>query len=314
MDWGGILAPVCDWTLENGNGAVPGKIDKGYTTSNWANMVLNKQAVRECAALAHLFRDQLVLGFFGFVAPKINNSPDCKWRRFCNFVPKVWLKPKKLNGLRLLIDPADWSQTVIFEEIFLRSSYDLRKVTFTPSVIIDCGAHIGLFSLLSKSVFPNATVIAYEPNPVNAFFIRNQISRNKIDVTFYQLAVSTESKELNFVAINSHGGRLEGHGTDGCQSDTAPVYEVEVIDFCAAVKDIQPESLLLKMDVEGEERNLLPALVPVLPRQTALFFETHAGEAGWREAEQLLLSTGFEVENINARGLYYEGFACRGAV
>src|ERR1019366_9836044 len=77
MDWGGILAPVCDWTLENGNGAVPGKIDKGYTTSNWANMVLNKQAVRECAALAHLFRDQLVLGFFGFVAPKINNSPDC---------------------------------------------------------------------------------------------------------------------------------------------------------------------------------------------------------------------------------------------
>ena len=278
------------------------------------NMVLNKQAVRECAGLGSLFRDQLMLGFFGLVAPKINNSPECKWRRLYNFIPKVWLKPKKLNGLRFLIDPADWSQTVIFEEIFLRSSYDLRKVTFIPNIIIDCGAHIGLFSLLAKSVFPNATVIAYEPNPVNAFFIRNQISKNKIDVTFHQLAVSTESTELNFVAINSHGGRLEGHGTDSCQSDTASVYEVKVIDFCAVVKDIRPESLLLKIDVEGEERNLLPALVPLLPQQTALFFETHSGETGWREAEQLLLSNGFQVENINARGLYYDGFACRGAV
>ena len=129
---------------------------------------------------------------------------------------------------------------------------------------------------------------------------------------FYQLAVSTESNKLNFVAINSHGGRLEGHGTDGCQSGTAPVYEVKVIDFCAAIKDIRPESLLLKMDIEGEERKLLPALVPMLPRQTALFFETHSGETGWREAEQLLLLNEFRVENINARGLYYDGFAFRG--
>ena len=274
-------------------------------------MIVNKQAVRECAALGSVLRDQLMLGFFGFVAPKINNSLECKWRRFYKFVPKLWLKPNKLNGLGLLIDPADWSQTIIFEEIFLLSSYDLRKVTFTPSVIIDCGAHIGMFSLLAKSAFPNATVIAYEPSPVNAFFIRNQISRNKIDIMFYQLAISTESTELNFVAINSHGGRLEGHGTDGCHSDTAPIYKVKVIDFCAAVQDIRAPSLLLKMDIEGEERNLLPALVPLLPQQTALFFETHAGEAGWRDAERLLISNGFQVENISARGMYYDGFASR---
>jgi FkbM family methyltransferase len=276
-------------------------------------MVLNRQAVRECAALGNLFRDQLMLGLFGFVSPKINNSPECRWRRLSSFVPKVWLKPKKLNGLSLLIDPADWSQAVIFDEVFLRSSYDLRKVTFTPGTVIDCGAHIGLFSLLARSAFPNATVIAYEPNPDNASFIQHQISRNNAHIAFHQVAVSTESKKLNFVAINSHGGRLEGHGTDGAQSHTAPVYEVKVIDFCAALKDIGPESLLLKMDIEGEERNLLPALVPVLPKRTAIFFETHAGEAGWRQAERLLLSNGFQVENINARGPYYDGFACRGS-
>jgi FkbM family methyltransferase len=280
-------------------------------TTKFYKMTINKQSIFDCASLGVGFIDKLTLGFFGFVAPKINNSPECELRKIAAVIPKMWLKPKRINGLQLLIDPADWSQTLIFDEVFIRLSYDLRKVPFTPSVIFDCGAHIGLFTLLAKSTFPEASLIAYEPNPNNADFVRKQILKNKLEVVFNESAISTESKELDFVAINSLGGRLKGHEVDGIKVDSAPTYRVKTVDFSVEMKKIRPQSLLLKMDIEGEERSVLPAIMPLLPKQSAIFFETHSGEAGWLEAERLLRSNGFSVEQLTARGLYFDGFACR---
>lgn len=275
--------------------------------------MLNRQAVRECAALGETFRDKITLGLFGLVAPTINNAGRRRWRLISSLLPNVWLKPRRLKGLRLLIDPADWSQTVIFDEVFLKGSYDLAKVKFQPDVIIDCGAHIGLFSLLARSNFPNADLVIYEPNRGNASFIHNQIAGNGLDAAFHQSAVSTCPGEVDFVAVNSHGGRLQGHGTDGVSSDRSSIYKVKVVDFCAELRRMRPASLLLKMDVEGEERNLMPAILPSLPLETAIFFETHSGQLGWRDAEELLMADGFRVEKISDRGMYCDGFACRDA-
>ena len=89
------------------------------------------------------------------------------------------------------------------------------------------------------------------------------------------------------------------------------MYTVRAVDFTSVLRDIEMDSLLLKMDIEGEERNVLPAIMPLLPRRTALFFETHHGEEGWSEIEGVLTRNGFMVEQINARGLYCDGFASR---
>jgi FkbM family methyltransferase len=275
-------------------------------------MSFNKQSAEAYAMLGANFFDRWKLWSCGLIVPQRDKSSERRWQLFSRLVPKVWLKPGRLKGLKLLIDPTDWSQTVIFEEVFLHSSYDMRKVKFSPKVIIDCGAHIGLFSLLAKSTFPQAAVVAYEPNPQNAEYVRSQISKNGLDISLNEKAVSTESKELEFVAINSHGGRLKGHSVDGIKEDSANRYTVKTIDLYTELKTLQPDSLLIKMDIEGEERVVMPKILPLLPRQTAIFFETHAGDAGWKEMEQLLISNGFQVENLTARGLYYDGFASRG--
>ena len=156
-------------------------------------MALNK--IMPCASLGSSLKDKLVLALFGLMATRQDLSRKRWWRIFVLVVPKVWLKPKKLNGLRLLIKPTDWSQTIIFEEVFLQSGYDLNKVTFTPEVIFDCGAHIGIFSLLAKSKFPRARLVAYEPNPQNIQLIRRQITNNDLDVELIESAVSTEAKD-----------------------------------------------------------------------------------------------------------------------
>lgn len=267
-------------------------------------MEVNK--VKSYAALGGCLKDKLVLALVGLMAPRQDMSGKRWWRLFDQIVPGVWLKPKKLNGLRLLIKPADWSQTIIFEEIFLQMNYDLDKVTFTPEVIFDCGAHIGMFSLLAKSKFPGARIIAYEPNPQNAAIIRSQIARNGLDVTLVESALSTEKKELGFVWSNSHSGKLLHDDAN------AHICKVSVVNFIEIVKELHPSSLLLKMDIEGEESVVMLELVPLMPKRSALFFETHSGEPGWNEMQALLTGNGFQVKKINARGQFYDGFACRG--
>jgi len=266
-------------------------------------MALNK--IMACASLGNSLKDKLALALFGLIAPRSEWSRERWWHVFPSAIPQMWLRPKKLNGLRLLISPTNWSQTVIFEEVFLRGNYDLSKVRFTPEVIVDCGAHIGMFSLLAKSAFPSARHIAFEPNAENAQLMRRQITENEVDIELIESAISIEATELMFTASNSHSGRLLRN------EYSCGAYKVGVVNFPETIKQMQPASLILKMDIEGEERNVFPVLMPSLPRKCALFFETHFGEEGWREIETLLSSNGFQVEQMNARGQCFDGFAYR---
>ena len=70
------------------------------------------------------------------------------------------------------MDPKDISHMMVFEEIFVEKVYNLDLVLFKPDYIIDCGAHIGIFTTLAASRFPSAKVIAFEPNPDNIFFFK----------------------------------------------------------------------------------------------------------------------------------------------
>lgn len=256
-------------------------------------------------------RERAMFRLFGLITRAAGSSRFPRVRDFVRLFPTIWLRPRLLGGLRILINPVDDSQTVIFDEIFLEDNYDLTKVPFEPSVIIDCGAHIGMFLLLAKARFPSARFIAYEPNYQNASLIRRQLSRNQLDIEFHEAAVSTRSSRSNFLAINSHGGRLSSSNRGDIQFAEFDEFTVDVLDFNAEIERLRPHSLLLKMDIEGEERDVLPAIMQALPVQTALFFETHFGDQGWEEMETLLRSWGFEVERINSRGLFCDGFALR---
>ena len=54
----------------------------------------------------------------------------------------------------------------LFEQVFLRGDYDI-DFKFHPQIIVDAGAHIGLFSILMKNRFPGARIICIEPDKNN---------------------------------------------------------------------------------------------------------------------------------------------------
>lgn len=226
-------------------------------------------------------------------------------------VSRVRLRPTRLAGYELLVNPSDTGHTCVVEEFFVPPvCYDLSLVGFEPAAVIDCGAHIGLFTMLARRRFPSVAITAFEPNPENVAWLRENLRRNRVEgVAAIAAAVSanTGRAAFGYTRNQSESGRLGE--PDPEISDRG--IDVEVVDLPAFVRRLAPESLVLKMDIEGEEERLIPALLPALPSRCAIFFETHRGRDGWAAVFGALTAGGFAVRLLNARDAFIDGFALR---
>ncbi len=228
-----------------------------------------------------------------------------RWSR--RLFPHIWIRPSKLKGLSVRIDPGNMSHFAIFEEVFMAGVYDLEAVPFTPDAIVDCGAFEGYFTLLAAAKFTGVPIIAFEPSDRNLAGLRANLEGNGLGADVRAAAVSTTDGEAAFSGTGC-GGHL---GTEGPGSIRVPV-----TNLCRVIRELHAERLLLKLDIEGEEALLLPALMPVLPRQCALFFEWHQGREEYQRAVSLLEAHGFVTsltrENIPDNGhLCIDAFAHR---
>ena len=221
--------------------------------------------------------------------------------------PHIWIRPSRLHGLSVRINPGELTQFVIFEEAFIEGIYSLDAVTFAPEAILDCGAFEGYFSLLAAVRFPGVPITAFEPNVRNLDGLRANAQRNHLAVDLRAAAVSTTDGAAPFSGAG-FGGRLGAANGDSVL--------VEVTDLRRVVAALNTERLLLKLDIEGEEATLLPALLPVLPRQCAIFFEWHQGRAEYERAAALLAADGFATSltrqnRLDDGTVYIDAFAQR---
>ncbi len=221
--------------------------------------------------------------------------------------PYFWVGPDCLHGLRVRIDPADLSQFVIYEEVFIDRVYQMDRVGFVPDAIVDCGAYQGYFSLLAHARFSTATIVAFEPNDRNYEGLVANINRNQLAIDPRAEAVSTSDGTATFSG-GGCGGRLTTADVDAVV--------VKVTDLRRVIAELQPQRLLLKLDIEGEEARLLPALLPALPSRCAIFFEWHHGADAYHHAAAVLAAHHFTTtltrENrVDGDTVFIDAFAQR---
>jgi len=225
-------------------------------------------------------------------------------RGFRWLFPTLTLHPRELGGMSLVLNPADIYVLLIYDELFISRIYDFSSVPFVPDTVIDCGAFTGFFSLLAKARYPTAQTVAFEPHPDNFAAMIVNFERNELKIDARNQAVSDKECEMSF-----SGDGVAGHITSEFARDGR---QVEVVDLCKILTDLSPTRLLLKLDVEGEEELLIPAIMPLLPDVCAVFFESHNGEAGYAAIEQLFLRAGFAVHRNRSHGeLYVDAVAIR---
>lgn len=156
-----------------------------------------------------------------------------------------------------------------YKEIFLSEIYKFTSIK-EDIIIIDCGANIGLATIYFKIHFPQAKIVAFEPDPnifkalkqnASAFGDDNIFCRNE--------AVANQDATLNFWLEGGHSGMIT-NDTDG--KKTAPVKAIRLKSFLSGFENIT----FLKIDIEGEEINVIPDIAEELKKVDYLFLEYHS--------------------------------------
>ncbi len=176
------------------------------------------------------------------------------------------------------------------EEIFETEIYKFQTQDEIP-YIIDCGANFGLSILYFKKLYPNAKIIAFEPDKKIFETLKKNIQYfpNHEDIEIHETAVWTEDSQLKFYADGSLAGSIV---TDYSERNL-----VEIIEAVDLKKYLTRKISFLKIDIEGAENKVIFDIAPHLHFVDKLFLEFHGLKNERQNLDKilsLLTSCGFE--------------------
>lgn len=187
-----------------------------------------------------------------------------------------------------------------FQEIFIEEVYK-QKLSSRP-FIIDCGANIGLSVIYLKQLFPDAEIIAFEPDEENFGLLQKNIeSFNYQNVLALKEAVWTENTTLQFASEGSMSSRI-GSGSSG---NTVQVKAIRLKDYLNRAVDF------LKIDIEGAEFEVIKDVADELHFVNNLFLEYHGSFTQNSELNLILLlltEKGFSYYMKEATSVYDNPF------
>jgi FkbM family methyltransferase len=137
----------------------------------------------------------------------------------------------------------------VFHERDYRPPSGAGHVLAQPRNIVDLGANIGLFGVFAAAQWPEAEILAFEPDPANAAVHEQTISSNGLQGRWKLIRAAAGAADRH--AAFATGQIALSHLSDG--QDDGPTIEVPVRDVLARVANAD----LLKMDIEGGEWEIL---------------------------------------------------------
>ncbi|MBE7176474.1 MAG: FkbM family methyltransferase [Mucilaginibacter polytrichastri] len=234
-----------------------------------------------------------------------------------SFIKKNFSRESKGKLLHLLVYPAllyyKWVKNM---PIYLRrGSSDIRVFYHTliekefanpcniedPAVIIDAGANIGLTALMFARKYPDAKIIAIEPESSNfGMLIRN--TRNHENVTCIKKGLWSSDANLKIENPESeHWGFITTEVPDDESYDLSGI-SVDTLLKRYAITDID----LFKIDIEGSEQEVFSKNPETwLPKTKWIVIELHAVRQCEKVVTETLGRYNFELVHVNGENRYY---------
>lgn len=155
----------------------------------------------------------------------------------------------------------------IFWQCFVKNQYDIRQhpqysrlldfykqcldAGVTP-LIIDCGANIGLSTLALHQMFPNADVIAVEPNNAN-FELLQENTAHLSNIHPVRGGVWDKSTHLQIINPDGAPTTFIVEEVDQENRNTLRAYTIdELCDMAGSNHAL----MIVKIDIEGSQKNL----------------------------------------------------------
>jgi FkbM family methyltransferase len=128
-------------------------------------------------------------------------------------------------------------------------SYDPRIPRFNPGTVVDVGAHIGMASLLFHQRYPEARIIAVEPEAANFAALVRNVSPYK-NILPVQAALWKEDGEVRLGKSTAHPKGAFAIAEDGDQ-------RVRAVTMDTLMKETGLNTIdFLKIDIEGAEKDV----------------------------------------------------------
>ena len=151
-----------------------------------------------------------------------------------------------------------------FDEIFIEQVYKMDLIN--KPYIIDCGANIGLSVIYMKQLYPDAEIVAFEPDKKNFALLEKNINAfGYQNVTLRNEAVWNENSIISFWNEGSMSSKI----SDNNDLNTIKVKAIKLRDL------INREIDFLKIDIEGAEFIVLSDISDQLHFVKNMFIEYH---------------------------------------
>jgi len=152
----------------------------------------------------------------------------------------VWIRPRT-------------SDIDVLDQVFVGEAYDL-PFTIPAQLILDVGANVGYASIYFAKRYPNARIVAVEPEPSN-FRALAKNTKPYPNVITMEAAIWPKAAKLN---VNNSGPAWTCQVTTEATAGMPSVNGITIDDVlaqCAGRAAVD----LLKIDIEGAEKELFSA-------------------------------------------------------
>lgn len=163
----------------------------------------------------------------------------------------------------------------LYNEIFKVQEYRFSARTRSP-FILDCGANIGMSVLYFKKLYPQAKIVAFEPNPETFKLLERNVQQNQLrDVQLVNAAVAENDGEMEFsVNDDETVWSLSDTGITHAYADPAGHKTIRVNKVRLSSYITEPVDYL-KLDIEGMEEIVVREIEEKINSIEEIWLEFH---------------------------------------
>lgn len=170
---------------------------------------------------------------------------------------------------RKIIFRKNTSDVGAFRQVFVQREYKL-PIEINPKFIIDGRANVGYSSLWFANKFPNAKIIAIEPEDSNYETLKQNINKYK---NIKSIKSGLWSKNAYLKIVDTGWGNW-GFRTDEVRAKEK--YDIKAITINQILKDSGFDKIdVLKLDIEGAEKEVFSENTQWLSKTNMIIIELH---------------------------------------
>lgn len=217
-------------------------------------------------------------------------------RRLIPGADRIPLVVRTPDGCRLQLgrDPLDEE---IADHVFVRH----RLAYFPPfegdddvRVVLDVGAHHGIYAVAASTIYPSAHLVCVEPSPRELDELRTNVALNRLDTRVTTVAAALADRDGE-VVLNMDVGESWGNSLFALSADSKPV-RVPSLTLSSMLGDLKPD--VVKSNAEGAEFELVRQLVDMRLQPDLLVIEVHPEHGDITSIGAQLRGIGYTIDEI----------------